>query len=154
MKIKKNQGFTLTELMAVTAIIGIITLVGVPKYQAYKAKGVVSQAKVTLDSIWTAQQSFFMANDRYSAAAHPGADPTWWTRLLSSNELGIIVPAESKYDYGMWFLMDPKLLAFAHLKNFWTTKLASCSADVGDARYKWDDGSSSANPQYNGLTGC
>ena len=154
LKLTKNEGFTLTEVMAVTAIIGIITLVGVPKYQAYKARGVVSQAKVTLDSIWMAQQSFFMANDRYSTAGDPAADANWSKAFLSDNELGIIVPSTSKYWYGTWILEDPNLIAFAHLKNFWSTKLASCSANVGDARLKWEDGSLTAYDVYDGLIGC
>jgi prepilin-type N-terminal cleavage/methylation domain-containing protein len=152
---KDKLGFTLIEVMVVTAIIGIITLVGVPKYQAYKARGVVAQAKVTLDSIWTAQQSFFMANDRYSTAADPGGEGgRWFLTFLSDNELGIIVPKTSKYRYGTYLIENPSMIAFAHLKNFWETKLASCSANVGDARYKWEDGSSSASAGHDGLDGC
>ena len=154
MKLKKNEGFTLTEVMAVTAIVGIITMVGVPKYQANKARGVVSEAHTTLNVIWTAQQSFFMSNDRYSTVADPAADGSWQTAFLNDNELGVRVPSNAKYYYGNWMLEDPRLLGFAHLKDFWDSKLASCSTMIGDARYKWEDGSYSVNPEHDGLVGC
>jgi prepilin-type N-terminal cleavage/methylation domain-containing protein len=159
MKFKMNQGFTSTELMVVIAIVGIITMVGVPKYQAYKAKAVVSEGTTTLDSMWTAQQAFHLANDRYSTVGDPGADASWQTAFLSNNELGIIVPRNAKYDYGNWMLEDPNLLGFANLKNFWTTKIASCSIHWGDQRVvyvskqqtgrnRWPDGF------HDGLEGC
>ena len=161
MKLKKNEGFTLTEVMAVTAIVGIITMVGVPKYQAYKAKAIVAEARTTLNSMWTAQHAFFMANDRFSTVADPAADGSWWTAFLSDNELGLIVPSNAKYDYGNWMLEDPRLLGFANLKNFWTTKLASCSNDWGDQRLVWVDkkldsgtGWADGSGVHNGLAGC
>lgn len=56
---KKQQGFTLIELMIVVAIIGILAAVALPAYQDYTARSQVSEAvtlssgmKATISEIW------------------------------------------------------------------------------------------------------
>ena len=47
---KKNQGFTLIELMIVVAIIGILAAIAVPQYQNFIAKSQVSESIVMMDT--------------------------------------------------------------------------------------------------------
>ena len=59
MNVKKNQGFSLVELMVVVAIIGIIATIAVPNFLKFQAKAKQSNAKTELSGIYTAEKAFF-----------------------------------------------------------------------------------------------
>ena len=50
---KKQQGFTLIELMIVVAIIGVLSAIAVPAYKDYVAKSAVTSAMGTVKSLLT-----------------------------------------------------------------------------------------------------
>lgn len=57
--LKKQDGFTLVELMVVVAIIGLLSAVAIPNFRKYQAKAKMSEAKLQLSSVYTAETAFF-----------------------------------------------------------------------------------------------
>uniref|UniRef100_UPI00117E9790 type IV pilin protein n=1 Tax=Nitrospira cf. moscoviensis SBR1015 TaxID=96242 RepID=UPI00117E9790 len=55
---RKQEGFTLIELMIVVAIIGILAAIAIPNFVAYQAKSRQSEAKVNLGAIFTSATAF------------------------------------------------------------------------------------------------
>jgi type IV pilus assembly protein PilA len=59
---KKQQGFTLIELMIVVAIIGILAAVAIPQYQNYVSKSQVSRVMGEVGALRTAVETCLMEN--------------------------------------------------------------------------------------------
>ena len=60
-----SQGFTLIELLVVVAIIGILSAVGVVSYSKYKTSAEKTQAEISLNSIYLAEQEYRSNNPNY-----------------------------------------------------------------------------------------
>lgn len=63
---KKPAGFTLVELMIVVVIIGILTAVGYPSYQAHLMKGKRASAQAHLMDIAQRQQQYLLDARNYA----------------------------------------------------------------------------------------
>ncbi|EJS2609482.1 type IV pilin protein [Vibrio alginolyticus] len=64
-KQKKQQGFTLIELMIVVAIIGVLSAVAVPAYKDYVTKSEVASGLATLKSIITPAELYYQENGAF-----------------------------------------------------------------------------------------
>lgn len=74
--LKRQDGFTLVELMVVVAIIGLLSAVAIPNFKKYQAKAKISEAKLQLSAIYTAEASFFSDfNIYHNCLAYMGFDP-------------------------------------------------------------------------------
>jgi len=71
MNAQKMKGFTLIELMIVVAIIGIISAIAYPSYQASVTKTKRADAKTSLMNIATQFERCFTVNGQYNYTAGP-----------------------------------------------------------------------------------
>ena len=74
--LKRQDGFTLVELMVVVAIIGLLSAVAIPNFRKYQAKAKVSEAKLQLSSVYTAETAFYSDYNIYhTCLAYMGFNP-------------------------------------------------------------------------------
>ena len=62
---QNQRGFSLTELMIVVAIIGILATIAIPNFLRYQAKAKQTEAKANLVALHTADISSFAENNGF-----------------------------------------------------------------------------------------
>jgi type IV pilus assembly protein PilE len=61
-----ESAFSLTELMIVLVVVGVLVLLALPKLLPVVTKAKTTEAKLMLKQVFTLEQSFKYENDRYS----------------------------------------------------------------------------------------
>jgi type IV pilus assembly protein PilE len=89
MQVKKNQGFTLIELMMAVAIVGILAAIAYPSYQESVRKGARAEAKSVMFDLSQMEERYFTNNDAYLAvSAPPASPPSGWKNYSGSSLTG------------------------------------------------------------------
>ena len=70
--LRKQEGFTLIELMIVVAIIGILAAIAIPNFLRYQAKSRQSEAKTNLGAVFVAETAYFSEVNRYGSFSEVG----------------------------------------------------------------------------------
>jgi type IV pilus assembly protein PilE len=64
--LKKEDGFSLTELLVVIVVIGILILLAMPQFTSVVTKAKETEAKIMLKHLHTLQQAYFYERDTYA----------------------------------------------------------------------------------------
>jgi len=124
--LRKQEGFTLIELMIVVAIIGILAAIAIPNFLQYQLKSRQSEAKTNLQAIKTSEVSFQAERGCYVGVTAEGVtaptsgnkttpftwgagltatipSPAWCTAVFSGsfNDIGFKATGNVNYIYGV-----------------------------------------------------
>ena len=64
-KMLNTKGFTMIELVIVTAVIGVLAAVAIPQFETYKAKSCNSAALSDLRNVKTALEVYYKDHGQY-----------------------------------------------------------------------------------------
>ncbi|MEE4311616.1 MAG: prepilin-type N-terminal cleavage/methylation domain-containing protein [candidate division KSB1 bacterium] len=65
--LKNEDGFSLTELLVVVVIIGILSALAIPKFTNVTTRAKTTEAKLMLRQVYNLQMGYYLENDMYSS---------------------------------------------------------------------------------------
>lgn len=74
--IKKNNAFTLVELVIVIVIVGILSLVAVPIYRGYTRKAMTTEGKAIIKNIENSEKIYYVEFCNYYTVSETSFDST------------------------------------------------------------------------------
>ncbi len=109
-KHKKVKGFSLTELLVVLVIIGILTLLALPVFMPMISKAKSTEAQVQLKHLFTLQQSYFYMYSKYSneldeigyeqaKLVDAGGNANYKIEIINASEKGFTASATAIIDF-------------------------------------------------------
>ena len=100
--IKNNHGFSLIELLTVVAIIGILSMIGIPRYQSFRMKAIQTEARHILSALHASESAFYIEYGGYHSSLKVlGVTPIGKARYNigfgASGTMAVTAPIEPVY---------------------------------------------------------
>lgn len=107
---KKLKAFTLTELLIVLVIIGILVLLALPSLMPKVTEAKAQEAKLQLKHLYTLEKTYFMMNSKYSGSfddlgfehsklVSEGGTANYLIEIVDFNNTGFKASATSVTDF-------------------------------------------------------
>ncbi len=104
------HGFSLTELMVVLVIVGVLVLLALPKLLPVVTKAKTTEAKLMLKQVYTLEQSYKYEHDKYSQVlseisfeqerlVSDGGQARYKIEIVSADEKAFAAQATSVVDF-------------------------------------------------------
>lgn len=107
---RRNEGFTITELMIAVVIMGVLATIAIPSFTSYIYKARVTEASNFLGEIRQRQEAYRNEFGQYCAvngndwgdwnpATIPGLDPVGWSSTAEWDQLGAAPDGPIRFRY-------------------------------------------------------
>lgn len=90
---KRNQGFTIVELLIVIVVIGILALLVITTYSGIQAKARNSKRQTDIQSLQTQLEAFFSQNGYYPSLADLNSSAWLGTNMKSLDQNALVDPS-------------------------------------------------------------
>lgn len=108
--LKKEDGFSLTELLVVLVIIGILVLIALPRLMPVITKAKTVEAKLNLKQVYMLEQSYKYEHDTYSSSLseigfeqdkliQDGGQARYIIKIVKADQNSFIATATSTIDF-------------------------------------------------------
>jgi prepilin-type N-terminal cleavage/methylation domain-containing protein len=129
---KRNQGFTIVELLIVIVVIGILALLVITTYSGIQQKARNSKRQTDVKSLQTQIEAYFSENGHYPSRANLN-DGAWLTANMKSLDRGALSDPSNPSSQALAGAPAAKVYSYVPLQSDHAT---DCEADAnGCAEY-------------------
>ncbi|MBN1781865.1 prepilin-type N-terminal cleavage/methylation domain-containing protein [bacterium] len=108
--LKNRSGFTLTELLVVIVIIGILAGLTIPKFRSATTRAKATEAKLMLKEVYSLQKVYYLENDVWGPSLEAigfeseplrteGGNARYRIELTAVSDTGFVATATSVIDF-------------------------------------------------------
>ncbi len=124
---KRNQGFTIVELLIVIVVIGILALLVITTYSGIQQKARNSKRQTDVQSLQTQLEAFFSQNGYYPSRTDMNTGTWLATNMKSLDQNALIDPSNPSSPPSKTLLASPAAKSYSY--EVTNSSDTSCEAD-------------------------